>query len=109
MKIKENQSNVGMRFWVAALVALLQLFPNWATGQRLPVVFDTDIGDDIDDTWALVMLLKSDDRASHPSSRFNFSGLAQRIAGSPGLRWAIRVAILCPVTSSTALITSRTE
>jgi len=26
---------------------------------RIPVVFDTDIGDDIDDTWALVMLLKS--------------------------------------------------
>jgi inosine-uridine nucleoside N-ribohydrolase len=26
---------------------------------RIPVVLDTDIGDDIDDTWALVMLLKS--------------------------------------------------
>jgi inosine-uridine nucleoside N-ribohydrolase len=26
---------------------------------KLPVIFDTDIGDDIDDTWALVMLLKS--------------------------------------------------
>lgn len=26
---------------------------------RIPVIFDTDIGDDIDDTWALVMLLKS--------------------------------------------------
>jgi inosine-uridine nucleoside N-ribohydrolase len=25
----------------------------------LPVIFDTDIGDDIDDTWALTMLLKS--------------------------------------------------
>ncbi|NQU19647.1 MAG: nucleoside hydrolase [Candidatus Nealsonbacteria bacterium] len=25
----------------------------------IPVIFDTDIGDDIDDTWALVMLLKS--------------------------------------------------
>jgi len=26
---------------------------------KIPVVLDTDIGDDIDDTWALVMLLKS--------------------------------------------------
>ena len=26
---------------------------------RIPVIFDTDIGDDIDDTWALAMLLKS--------------------------------------------------
>ena len=27
-------------------------------GRRIPVVFDTDIGDDIDDTWALLYLLK---------------------------------------------------
>jgi inosine-uridine nucleoside N-ribohydrolase len=27
--------------------------------KKIPVMFDTDIGDDIDDTWALVMLLKS--------------------------------------------------
>jgi inosine-uridine nucleoside N-ribohydrolase len=27
--------------------------------ERIPVIYDTDIGDDIDDTWALVMLLKS--------------------------------------------------
>ena len=26
---------------------------------RFPVIFDTDIGSDIDDTWALIMLLKS--------------------------------------------------
>ncbi len=26
---------------------------------KIPVIFDTDIGDDIDDTWALAMLLKS--------------------------------------------------
>ncbi|MDD8027077.1 MAG: nucleoside hydrolase [Acidobacteriota bacterium] len=29
------------------------------TTARIPVILDTDIGDDIDDTWALVMLLKS--------------------------------------------------
>lgn len=28
-------------------------------GKKVPVIFDTDIGDDIDDTWALTMLLKS--------------------------------------------------
>jgi inosine-uridine nucleoside N-ribohydrolase len=28
-------------------------------GKKIPVVFDTDIGGDIDDTWALAMILKS--------------------------------------------------
>ena len=28
-------------------------------GKKIPVILDTDIGGDIDDTWALVMLLKS--------------------------------------------------
>ena len=28
-------------------------------GKKIPVVFETDIGGDIDDTWALGMLLKS--------------------------------------------------
>jgi len=30
-----------------------------AASKKIPVILDTDIGDDIDDTWALVMLLKS--------------------------------------------------
>lgn len=30
-----------------------------AAGAPVPVILDTDIGDDIDDTWALTMLLKS--------------------------------------------------
>jgi len=30
-----------------------------AAAEEIPVIFDTDIGDDIDDTWALTMLLKS--------------------------------------------------
>lgn len=30
-----------------------------APAARIPVILDTDIGDDIDDTWALAMLLKS--------------------------------------------------
>lgn len=28
-------------------------------GKKMPVIFDTDIGGDIDDTWALLMLLNS--------------------------------------------------
>lgn len=30
-----------------------------AQNRKIPVIFDTDIGDDIDDTWALIMLLQS--------------------------------------------------
>jgi inosine-uridine nucleoside N-ribohydrolase len=32
---------------------------NRSAHSRIPVILDTDIGDDIDDTWALTMLLKS--------------------------------------------------
>jgi len=48
------------------LVALLAIpLCGWSaaasrfSAPRIPVILDTDIGDDIDDTWALVMLLKS--------------------------------------------------
>ena len=27
--------------------------------KKIPVIYDSDIGDDIDDTWALAVLLKS--------------------------------------------------
>ena len=30
-----------------------------SSGQKIPVIFDTDICDDIDDTWALAMLIQS--------------------------------------------------
>ena len=33
--------------------------PSSVPAKKIPVILDTDIGDDIDDTWALVMLLKS--------------------------------------------------
>ncbi len=44
--------------WVFCALGLLG---SWAAEkmEKVPVIFDTDIGDDIDDTWALVMLLKS--------------------------------------------------
>ncbi len=35
-----------------------QFLPD-AHGRRIPVILDSDIGDDIDDTWALLMLLRS--------------------------------------------------
>ena len=49
---------------LAALTALGPAAPaalaaEGARPSRIPVILDTDIGDDIDDTWALVMLLKS--------------------------------------------------
>ncbi len=49
---------------LAALFAVLALLGTapapdaGAAPAKIPVIFDTDIGDDIDDTWALVMLLR---------------------------------------------------
>ncbi len=44
-----------------ALVTLagLALAEDRVAGPKIPVILDTDIGDDIDDSWALVLLLKS--------------------------------------------------
>jgi inosine-uridine nucleoside N-ribohydrolase len=44
-----------------ALLLLLLLTAELAAAapRRIPVILDTDIGDDIDDTWALVLALKS--------------------------------------------------
>jgi inosine-uridine nucleoside N-ribohydrolase len=59
------------RFAILALLSLVAFAPATvattasaaeaatAAVKKIPVVLDTDIGDDIDDTWALVMLLKS--------------------------------------------------
>jgi len=47
---------------VAMLVGLCGIAPSNSaadTVARIPVILDTDIGDDIDDTWALGLLLKS--------------------------------------------------
>lgn len=50
----------------AALGMIGAVLPNLAPGaepakgaRKIPVILDTDIGDDIDDTWALALLLKS--------------------------------------------------
>jgi inosine-uridine nucleoside N-ribohydrolase len=53
------------RWWVAiaAVCVLLGFGPNLLAGgssaHRTPVILDTDIGDDIDDTWALELVLQS--------------------------------------------------
>jgi inosine-uridine nucleoside N-ribohydrolase len=46
---------------MVAFLALagLSLAQDRVASPKIPVILDTDIGDDIDDTWALVMLLKS--------------------------------------------------
>jgi inosine-uridine nucleoside N-ribohydrolase len=49
-------------FFTAAIVAAslsVCLAANVAKAAAIPVIFDTDIGDDIDDTWALMSLVKS--------------------------------------------------
>jgi CubicO group peptidase (beta-lactamase class C family)/inosine-uridine nucleoside N-ribohydrolase len=51
MKILQNLIPGSAFLFLAFMVA--------AATARTPVILDTDIGDDIDDTWALVMLLKS--------------------------------------------------
>jgi inosine-uridine nucleoside N-ribohydrolase len=44
---------------LAALSSVAQASPHWFGRQRTPVIFHTDIGYDVDDTWALLMLLRS--------------------------------------------------
>ena len=49
-------------FLLAVTVQLAGAFgtlPRAAAAAKLPVILDSDIGDDIDDTWALGLLLRS--------------------------------------------------
>ena len=43
----------------AAVLALATLFCTPSACGKIPIILDTDIGDDIDDTWALAFLLRS--------------------------------------------------
>ena len=43
----------------AMIVTVFSQAQDGTRHERIPVILDTDIGDDIDDSWALVMLLKS--------------------------------------------------
>ena len=47
------------RLAVSLSLVAVWAVPLTAAEPKIPVIFDTDIGDDIDDTWALCMLLKS--------------------------------------------------
>jgi inosine-uridine nucleoside N-ribohydrolase len=57
-----NRHRIGFMGWVVGLITLCGLgcAQSMQSAQaKIPVILDTDIGDDIDDTWALAMLLKS--------------------------------------------------
>lgn len=43
---------------LTAFLTIMAISPA-ASAKKIPVIYDSDIGDDIDDTWALTMLLKS--------------------------------------------------
>ncbi len=47
-----------MKPFVTMLMLCILAFASAAQPSKIPVVLDTDIGDDIDDTWALAMLLR---------------------------------------------------
>ena len=46
-------------FLVTVLFTVSNITFAAAPTKKIPVIFDTDIGDDIDDTWALILLLQS--------------------------------------------------
>ncbi len=46
-------------FSIALMLPALVFPASSAKSPKIPVILDTDIGDDIDDTWALALLLKS--------------------------------------------------
>src|SRR5438132_355466 len=46
-------------FRLALVVLVAALLTSNSAAGKTPVILDTDIGDDIDDTWALAMLLRS--------------------------------------------------
>ena len=66
-KRRENSLRYSMHRFFHHFVPPLLASPAAAPGAarpataKTPVILDTDIGDDIDDTWALAMLLKSPD------------------------------------------------
>jgi len=46
-------------FYLGLAAVVGMVCPQVSKAAPIPVIFDTDIGDDIDDTWALITLLKS--------------------------------------------------
>lgn len=56
--MKRNAVLLGL-LAIGVSLAAASLAPAADPAARIPVILDTDIGDDIDDTWALALLLKS--------------------------------------------------
>jgi len=57
-----DRHRIGFMGWFLGVIPLCGLGcgqPMQSAQTKIPVILDTDIGDDIDDTWALTMLLKS--------------------------------------------------
>lgn len=57
-----DRCRMGFGFLVVGILFLFGLGcsqPAQSSQAKIPVILDTDIGDDIDDTWALAMMLKS--------------------------------------------------
>ena len=50
---------IAAMFLVTVSCAVSNVTSAAAQTKKIPVIFDTDIGDDIDDTWALILLLQS--------------------------------------------------
>ena len=57
--LKTNAAKPFLSLRIAAGLLAVFIAAFTATGTPIPVILDTDIGDDIDDTWALTLLLKS--------------------------------------------------
>jgi hypothetical protein len=74
--------NILMTVVLSCMLISLAVSAESATA-RTPVILDTDIGDDIDDTWALAMLLKSSEldlkRSLRPAAtRHSDTGLLRK-------------------------------
>ncbi len=57
--LRPRRLATGLVLALALLIGLPLSRPAQAATRPMPVILDTDIGDDIDDTWALGLLLKS--------------------------------------------------
>lgn len=63
MNIRFSRHHFSLAVWAVVVLTGLCGIP-WSgnaadTGGKIPIILDTDIGDDIDDTWALGLALKS--------------------------------------------------
>lgn len=55
-----GQIALSRRHWLAGAAALAACTPAPTPASKIPVIFNTDIGGDIDDVWALYQLMRTD-------------------------------------------------